>query len=105
MPHILIIISQSPKFNIMKIKNMYSKEIKVMLSSFFFGVAISSIPFFIKLNNLIKENKIKQLVLETQLKEKETACKDANKSSYIKLLDQGFPDSAQKVLKECINRN
>ena len=97
-------MNQSRTTKALKIKNFYSKEIITILSSFFLGVTISSIPFFIELNKINKQNKINKLVIESKRKDKESKCKDSNQTSYSKLLDQGFTSSAQKVLDECMNK-
>ena len=84
-----------------KIKN-YLKSYKIaLIYSFIIGLIIGSIPFFYKLNENLRVNKLIQEQIKIKIQNKEKICKD-NSSEYKKFLNLGFPKTAIQKFKNCM---
>tara|TARA_B000000532_G_C18645369_1_gene310155 strand:+ start:146 stop:442 length:297 start_codon:yes stop_codon:yes gene_type:complete len=84
-----------------KIKN-YLKSYKIaLIYSFIIGLIIGSIPFFYKLNENLRVNKLIQEQSKIKIQNKEKICKD-NSSEYKKFLNLGFPKTAIQKFKNCM---
>ena len=84
-----------------KIKN-YLKSYKLaLIYSFIVGLIIGSIPFFYKLNENLRVQKLIQEQRKLKIQYKEKICKNDN-SEYKKFLSLGFPKTAIQKFKNCM---
>ena len=84
-----------------KIKN-YLKSYKLaLIYSFIVGLIIGSIPFFYKLNENLRVQKLIQEQRKLKIQYKEKICKNDN-SEYKKFLSLGFPKTATQKFKNCM---
>ena len=84
-----------------KIKN-YLKSYKLaLIYSFIVGLIIGSIPFFYKLNENLRVQKLIQEQRKLKIQYKEKICKNDN-SEYKKFLSLGFPKTATQKFKKCM---
>ena len=68
---------------------------------FIFGFIIGSIPFFYKLNENLKVQKLIQEQSKIKIQNKEKICKNDN-SDYKKFLSLGFPKTATNKFNNCM---
>ena len=92
------IISFIEKSNI---KNYLKKYKLVLICSFMIGLMIGSIPFFYKLNENLRVQKLIQEQRKLKIQYKEKMCKNDN-SEYKKFLSLGFPKTATQKFKNCM---
>jgi len=92
------IISFIEKSNI---KNYLKKYKLVLICSFMIGLMIGSIPFFYKLNENLRVQKLIQEQRKLKIQYKEKICKNDN-SEYKKFLSLGFPKTAIQKFKNCM---
>ena len=84
-----------------KIKN-YLKSYKLaLIYSFIVGLIIGSIPFFYKLNENLRVQKLIQEQRKLKIQYNEKICKNDN-SEYKKFLSLGFPKTAIQKFKNCM---
>ena len=80
----------------------YLKSYKLaLLYPFIVGLIIGSIPFFYKLNENLKVQKLIQEQTKIKIQNKEKICKDKD-SDYKKFLSLGFPKTAIKKFNNCM---
>ena len=92
------IISFIEKSNI---KNYLKKYKLVLICSFMIGLMIGSIPFFYKLNENLRVQKLIQEQRKLKIQYNEKICKNDN-SEYKKFLSLGFPKTAIQKFKNCM---
>ena len=83
------------------IKNYLKKYKLVLICSFMIGLMIGSIPFFYKLNENLRVQKLIQEQRKLKIQYKEKICKNDN-SEYKKFLSLGFPKTAIQKFKNCM---
>ena len=83
------------------IKNYWKKYKLVLICSFMIGLMIGSIPFFYKLNENLRVQKLIQEQSKLKIQYKEKICKNDN-SEYKKFLSLGFPKTAIQKFKNCM---
>ena len=84
-----------------KIKN-YLKSYKLaIIYSFIVGLIMGSIPFFYKLNQNLRVQKLIEEQSKLKIQYKEKICKNDN-SEYKKFLSLGFPKTAIQKFKNCM---
>ena len=83
------------------IKNYWEKYKLVLICSFMIGSIIGSIPFFYKLNENLRVQKLIQEQKKLKIQYKEKICKNDN-SEYKKFLSLGFPKTAIQKFKNCM---
>ena len=80
----------------------YLKRYKLsLIYSFMVGLIVGSIPFFYKLNENLKVQKLIQEQRKIKIQKKEKICKNDN-SDYKKFLNLGFPKTAIKKFNNCM---
>ena len=80
----------------------YLKRYKLaIIYSFMVGLIVGSIPFFYKLNENLKVQKLIQEQRKIKIQKKEKICKNDN-SDYKKFLSLGFPKTAIKKFNNCM---
>tara|TARA_B100000401_G_C52683971_1_gene661124 strand:- start:538 stop:834 length:297 start_codon:yes stop_codon:yes gene_type:complete len=80
----------------------YLKRYKLaLIYSFMVGLIVGSIPFFYKLNENLKVQKLIQEQSKIKIQNKEKICKNDN-SDYKKFLSLGFPETAIKKFNNCM---
>ena len=80
----------------------YLKRYKLtLIYSFMVGLIVGSIPFFYKLNENLKVQKLIQEQRKIKIQKKEKICKNDN-SDYKKFLSLGFPKTAIKKFNNCM---
>ena len=82
-------------------KNYLKKYKLVLICSFMIGLMIGSIPFFYKLNENLRVQKLIQEQRKLKIQYKEKICKNDN-SEYKKFLSLGFPKTAIQKFKNCM---
>ena len=83
------------------IKNYLKNYKLVLICSFMIGLMIGSIPFFYKLNENLRVQKLIQEQSKLKIQYKEKICKNDN-SEYRKFLSLGFPKTAIQKFKNCM---
>ena len=83
------------------IKNYLKKYKLVLICSFMIGSMICSIPFFYKLNENLRVQKLIQEQKKLKIQYNEKICKNDN-SEYKKFLSLGFPKTAIQKFKNCM---
>tara|TARA_Y100000287_G_scaffold33424_1_gene24859 strand:+ start:536 stop:832 length:297 start_codon:yes stop_codon:yes gene_type:complete len=83
------------------IKNYLKKYKLVLICSFMIGLMIGSIPFFYKLNENLRVQKLIQEQRKLKIQYNEKICKNDN-SEYKKFLSLGFPKTAIQKFKNCM---
>ena len=83
------------------IKNYWKKYKLVLICSFMIGLMIGSIPFFYKLNENLRVQKLIQEQRKLKIQYNEKICKNDN-SEYKKFLSLGFPKTAFQKFKNCM---
>ena len=83
------------------IKNYLKKYKLVLICSFIFGLIIGSIPFFYKLNENLRVQKLIKEQRKLKIQYNEKICKNDN-SEYKKFLSLGFPKTAIQKFKNCM---
>ena len=83
------------------IKNYLKKYKLVLICSFIIGLMIGSIPFFYKLNENLRVQKLIQEQRKLKIQFKEKICKNED-SEYKKFLSLGFPKTAIQKFKNCM---
>ena len=83
------------------IKNYLKKYKLVLICSFMIGLMIGSIPFFYKLNENLRVQKLIQEQRKIKIQYNEKICKNDN-SEYKKFLSLGFPKTAIQKFKNCM---
>ena len=83
------------------IKNYWEKYKLVLICSFMIGLMIGSIPFFYKLNENLRVQKLIQEQSKLKIQYKEKICKN-DTSEYKKFLSLGFPKTAIQKFKNCM---
>ena len=83
------------------IKNYWEKYKLVLICSFMIGLMIGSIPFFYKLNENLRVQKLIQEQKKLKIQYNEKICKNDN-SEYKKFLSLGFPKTAIQKFKNCM---
>ena len=83
------------------IKNYLKKYKLVLICSFMIGLIIGSIPFFYKLNENLRVQKLIQEQRKLKIQYNEKICKNDN-SEYKKFLSLGFPKTAIQKFKNCM---
>ena len=83
------------------IKNYWEKYKLVLICSFMIGLMIGSIPFFYKLNENLRVQKLIQEQRKLKIQYNEKICKNDN-SEYKKFLSLGFPKTAIQKFKNCM---
>ena len=83
------------------IKNYLKRYKLALIYSFMVGLIVGSIPFFYKLNENFKVQKLIQEQSKIKMQKKEKICKNDN-SDYKKFLSLGFPKTAIKKFNNCM---
>ena len=83
------------------IENYLKKYKLVLICSFMIGLMIGSIPFFYKLNENLRVQKLIQEQRKLKIQYNEKICKNDN-SEYKKFLSLGFPKTAIQKFKNCM---
>ena len=84
------------------IKNYLKRYKLALIYSFIVGLIMGSIPFFYKLNENFRVQKLIQEQNKIKIQNKEKICKD-NNSEYKKFLSLGFPKTAIQKFNNCMN--
>ena len=84
-----------------KIKNYLNSYKLALIYSFIVGLIIGSIPFFYKLNENLRVQKLIQEQRKLKIQYNEKICKNDN-SEYKKFLSLGFPKTAIQKFKNCM---
>ena len=88
-------------FSKSSLENNYKKYNSAFAFSFFVGLLIATVPYIYKFIEKFRNQILIQEQKKIQIENKEKICKD-NNSAYIKFLNLGFPETANRKFNSCM---